>query len=120
MVPLFPLTPRPPLPQRGEGEQTTPPPPFVGEGGRGGEGAGMTTRSRKGPLLPLPLDPAAAVPLFRQLYEGVRRRILDGTLPPGVRLPASRSLAGELGLSRNTVVNAYEQLLAEGYLEGKV
>jgi GntR family transcriptional regulator/MocR family aminotransferase len=79
----------------------------------------MAPRFRTGPLLTLPLDPAAAAPLFRQLYEGVRRGILDGTLAPGVRLPATRRLAGELGVSRNTVLNAYEQLLAEGYLEGK-
>src|SRR5262249_33992292 len=50
----------------------------------------------------------------------LRRSILDGTLAAGVRLPATRGLAGELGVSRNTVLNAYEQLLAEGYLEGKV
>jgi GntR family transcriptional regulator/MocR family aminotransferase len=70
-------------------------------------------------LLTLPLDPAAATPLFRQVYEGLRRGILDGTLAPGARLPATRGLAEELGVSRNTVLNAYEQLLAEGYLEGK-
>ena len=80
----------------------------------------MATKIRKGTLLTLPLDPAATTPLFRQLYDGLRRGILDGTLAPGVRLPATRSLAGELGVSRNTVLNAYEQLLAEGYLEGKV
>ena len=80
----------------------------------------MTTRNRKETLLTLPLDPAAAMPLFRQLYESLRRGILSGTLAPGLRVPASRSLAGELGISRNTVLNAYEQLLAEGYLEGKV
>jgi GntR family transcriptional regulator/MocR family aminotransferase len=57
--------------------------------------------------------------LFRQLYEGLRQSILDGRLAPGVRLPATRGLAEELGVSRNTVLNAYEQLLAEGYLEGK-
>jgi GntR family transcriptional regulator/MocR family aminotransferase len=79
----------------------------------------MTARIRKATLLTLPLDPTAATPLFRQLYEGLRRSILDGTLAPGVRVPASRSLAGELCISRNTVLNAYEQLLAEGYLEGK-
>jgi GntR family transcriptional regulator / MocR family aminotransferase len=71
-------------------------------------------------LLTLPLDPAAATPLFRQLYEGLRRGILDGRLLPGVRLPGTRGLAGELGVARNTVLNAYEQLLAEGYLEGKI
>src|SRR5207302_3879401 len=80
----------------------------------------MATRIRKGTLLTLPLDPDAATPLFRQVYEGLRRGILDGTLAPGVRLPATRGLADELGVSRNTVLNAYEQLLAEGYLEGKV
>jgi GntR family transcriptional regulator/MocR family aminotransferase len=80
----------------------------------------MATRVRKETLLTLPLDSGAATPLFRQLYEGLRRGILDGTLGPGVRLPATRRLAGELGVSRNTVLNAYEQLLAEGYLEGKM
>jgi GntR family transcriptional regulator/MocR family aminotransferase len=67
----------------------------------------------------VPLDTTSATPLFRQLYEGLRQSILDGRLAPGVRLPATRSLAEELGVSRNTVLNAYEQLLAEGYLEGK-
>jgi GntR family transcriptional regulator/MocR family aminotransferase len=80
----------------------------------------MATKIRKGALLTLPLDPDAPTPLFRQVYDGLRHGILDGTLAPGVRLPATRSLAGELGVSRNTVLNAYEQLLAEGYLEGKV
>lgn len=79
----------------------------------------MATRTRTGTLWTLPLDPAAATPLFRQLYEGLRCGILDGTLAAGVRVPATRRLAGELGVSRNTVLNAYEQLLAEGYLEGK-
>jgi GntR family transcriptional regulator/MocR family aminotransferase len=78
------------------------------------------TRVRSGPLLTVPLDPGASTPLFRQLYEELRRCILDGTLVPGTRLPATRGLANELGVSRNTVLNSYEQLLAEGYLEGKV
>jgi GntR family transcriptional regulator/MocR family aminotransferase len=80
----------------------------------------MATAVRGGTLLTLPLDGAAATPLFRQLYDGLRERILDGTLAPGMRLPATRGLAGDLGVSRNTVLNAYEQLLAEGYLEGKL
>jgi GntR family transcriptional regulator/MocR family aminotransferase len=79
----------------------------------------MPARIRQGTLLTVPLDRATATPLFRQLYEGLRERILEGTLAPGMRVPASRRLAGELGVSRNTVLNAYEQLLAEGYLEGK-
>src|SRR5437868_336189 len=74
----------------------------------------------RAPLLTLALDPSAAAPLFRQLYDGLRSAILGGALPPGTRLPATRGLASELGVSRNTVLNAYEQLLAEGYLEGKI
>ncbi len=58
-------------------------------------------------------------PLFRQLYRALRGGILDGIVPPGSRLPATRALATELGLSRTTVLLAYEQLAAEGYLDGR-
>src|SRR5690606_29253211 len=71
------------------------------------------------PLLPLVLEPAAPEPLFRQLYRQLREAILEGRLSGGQRLPSSRLLADELGCSRNTVVGAFEQLLAEGYLEGR-
>src|SRR5438093_10745445 len=70
-------------------------------------------------LLTLALDPKAPAPLFRQVYDGLRSAILAGRLHPGTRLPASRGLARELGVSRNTVLSAYDQLLAEGYLEGR-
>jgi GntR family transcriptional regulator/MocR family aminotransferase len=79
----------------------------------------MASVNRTATLLTVDVDPTAATPLFRQLYDGFRRRILDGALPPGMRLPATRALADELRISRNTVLNAYEQLLAEGYLEGR-
>ena len=59
------------------------------------------------------------LPLYRQIYETIRRRILSGEFSARMRLPASRVLARQLGVSRITVVNAYEQLFAEGYLEGK-
>ena len=62
---------------------------------------------------------ADGAPLYRQLYDQLRDLILSGRLPPGTRLPATRALAGELGLARNTVSAAYEQLLAEGYLLGR-
>lgn len=65
------------------------------------------------------LDEDSDVPLYRQIYERVRRAILSGELSPNVSLPASRFLAARLGVSRTTVVNAYEQLFAEGYLEGR-
>src|SRR5262245_65767333 len=71
-------------------------------------------------LLTLALEPTGRAPLFRQVYDGLRVAILAGRLNPGTRLPASRGLARELGVSRNTVLNAYEQLLAEGYLEGRL
>jgi GntR family transcriptional regulator/MocR family aminotransferase len=60
------------------------------------------------------------IPLHRQLYEGLREAILTRRLAPGMRLPSTRTLAGELGLSRYTVVDAFRQLCAEGYLEGRV
>ena len=65
------------------------------------------------------LDPGSGVPFYRQLYEGVRAGILSGRLPPRTRLPSTRAVAAELGVSRTTVVAAFGQLLAEGYLEGR-
>src|SRR5581483_2887091 len=67
----------------------------------------------------LVLDETSAVSLYRQLYEQLRASILDGRLQPGARLPSTRGLAEELAVARNTVMGAYEQLLAEGYLEGE-
>jgi GntR family transcriptional regulator / MocR family aminotransferase len=66
------------------------------------------------------LDPASGVPIYRQLYERMQAEILAGRLPARTRLPSTRTLAAELGVSRSTVVTAFEHLLAEGYLEGKV
>ncbi len=58
------------------------------------------------------------MPLYRQLYAGVRTAILEGRLPAGSGLPSSRALAEELHVSRNTVILAFDQLAAEGYVEG--
>ena len=58
--------------------------------------------------------------LNQRLYRGLRQGILEGRLPPGTRLPSSRSLAGDLGLSRNVVVMAFDRLLDEGYVEARV
>lgn len=58
-------------------------------------------------------------PLYRRIYDSIRSAILSGKLKSGERLPASRALAVELGVSRMTVINAYDQLFAEGYLEGR-
>jgi len=59
-------------------------------------------------------------PLHRQLYESYRAAIVDGTLRSGQRVPSSRILAAELGISRMPVLNAYAQLTAEGYFESRV
>ncbi|MCL6704778.1 PLP-dependent aminotransferase family protein [Pseudomonas sp. T1.Ur] len=58
--------------------------------------------------------------LSRQLYQALRSRVLDGRLASGTRLPASRDLATALSISRNSVVRAYDQLYAEGFIEGRV
>lgn len=74
---------------------------------------------------PLPVDLSgiqldSSQGLARQLYQALRERILDGRLVSGARLPASRDLAGLLGISRNTVTRAFDQLYAEGYVEGRI
>jgi len=62
------------------------------------------------------LERRGATPLSRQIYDLLRDLILAGDLPAGTKLPATRALAVDTGLSRNTVLHAYDQLLAEGYL----
>jgi GntR family transcriptional regulator / MocR family aminotransferase len=62
----------------------------------------------------------ARTPAFRWLYQTVRAGILDGRLRPGLCLPATRDLARQYGLSRGTIVNAFDQLKSEGYLEGSM
>jgi GntR family transcriptional regulator/MocR family aminotransferase len=71
-----------------------------------------------GPIISL--DRRLASPLHRQLYAGYRDAILEGRLRPGQRLPSTRSLARDLQVSRIPVVTAFEQLLAEGYIESRV
>ncbi|MCP4764697.1 MAG: PLP-dependent aminotransferase family protein [Gammaproteobacteria bacterium] len=61
----------------------------------------------------------AGQPLFVQLCDQIRERIISGQISTRLRLPASRNLAIELSISRSTVVIAYEQLVAEGYIEGR-
>lgn len=59
-------------------------------------------------------------PRYLQLIRALKAAILGGRLPPGERLPATRALARELGVSRNTVLVAYEQIVAEGFAEGRI
>jgi len=58
-------------------------------------------------------------PLYGRVYRALRAEILNGRLRPGTRVPATRPLASELGVSRNIAILAYEQLLAEGYLTAR-
>ena len=69
-------------------------------------------------LPPLSLDRSAGF-LSKQLYDGPRDAILAGQFRPGTRVPSTRALAASLGVSRNTVHTAFEQLVLEGLLEGK-
>lgn len=66
------------------------------------------------------VDPRQREPLQLQIYESVRRAILGGVLTPGARLPSSRELADDLGVSRLTAVLAFEQLAAEGYITSRI
>lgn len=63
------------------------------------------------------IDRSCGKPVNRQLYQVIREAILTHVMPVGLQLPSSRDLARELSIARNTVTYAYEQLMAEGYLE---
>jgi len=67
---------------------------------------------------PITVDRRRPEPLHRQIYDEWRRGILAGRFPPGERMPSTRELAAALRVSRATVTAAYEQLVAEGYLDG--
>lgn len=69
--------------------------------------------------LPLLLDEMSG-PQSGRVYQGLRDAILAGRLAPSSRLPASRALAAQFGIRRNTVVGAYEQLLSDGLAEARV
>src|SRR6516164_4662718 len=58
-------------------------------------------------------------PMFRQVYQHLRQSILSGAFKGGEQLPSTRDLAEQLGVSRTVVLLAYDQLLAEGYAEGR-
>jgi GntR family transcriptional regulator / MocR family aminotransferase len=70
-------------------------------------------------LPPLPLDRASGRPLAVQLADALRAATADGTLRAGDRLPSTRALAATLGVSRTVTAAAYDQLLAEGWAQGR-
>jgi GntR family transcriptional regulator/MocR family aminotransferase len=73
-----------------------------------------------GTLPPVTVDRRSATPLYRQVYDGYRDAIVTRRLRAGERVPSTRDLARDLGISRIPVLTAFEQLLAEGYFEARV
>ena len=80
----------------------------------------MGKRAYRLPFAVISITSDRRVPLYRQLYSEFRSAILTGRLKAGNNLPPTRELANELGISRTTVMIAYDQLLSEGYIEGRV
>lgn len=80
----------------------------------------MAKRAQPAERPEIQLDPTLPEPLYKQLYGRLRAAILAGQVPRGARLPSTRTLATELGVSRTTTALAYEQLLLEGFLESRV
>jgi GntR family transcriptional regulator/MocR family aminotransferase len=70
-------------------------------------------------MLWIPVDRTAEKPLIRQVYDQIRQQVLQGELHAGDRLPSTRELAEDLHVSRNVILEAYDQLLAEGYIESR-
>ena len=66
------------------------------------------------------LDPRRSEPLYRQLFDQIVERVRSGTFPTGYQLPPTRALATELGAHRNTVVRAYADLEAAGFVVSTV
>lgn len=80
--------------------------------------SGKRRRAADAPAVLVDLDATSDRPLHRQVYDGLRDAILAGRLPAGARLPSTRALARDLGVARNTVTLAFEQLRTEGYVIG--
>ncbi len=76
----------------------------------------MARQSGGALLSTLEIDRDSRMPYYRQLEDAIRRMILNGDISTGQQLPASRQLAKDLEISRLTVKNVYEQLVAENYL----
>ena len=77
-------------------------------------------KAAKGALLTtLEIDRNSDVPIYRQIEDFLRQMILNGALLPSHKLASTRELALELGVSRITIKSVYEQLISEGYVQGK-
>ena len=67
----------------------------------------------------LKIAPGGPTPVFRQIQDQIARLVDEGSLCPGAHLPATRVLAGHLGVNRSTVYRAYQELWSRGYLEAR-
>lgn len=81
---------------------------------------GKSVKANWAALLNWPFDESSDVPLYQQVASFLRDQILDGVIPVGSRLPSSRQLMDRLKVSRTTVITAYSQLHADGYVVCKV
>src|SRR5690606_32478119 len=81
----------------------------------------MTQRDRTNwaGMLDIVIDADSATPISRQVFLRVREAIIDRSLPHGSHIPSSRELGVRLGVSRTAVITAYDELRAEGLLEGR-
>ncbi|SFG93661.1 GntR family transcriptional regulator / MocR family aminotransferase [Desulfotomaculum arcticum] len=70
-------------------------------------------------MLWVPVDRSSDNPLYRQIYDQIRAHILNGHIKIGEKLPPTRALASNLGVSRNVIIEAYDQLRAEGFIESR-
>ena len=77
-------------------------------------------RAAKSALLDFVPDRDSLRPMYLQLYAFVRLAIMNRSLTPGQRLPSTRALAERLRISRNTVLTAFEELAAQGFIEGRI
>jgi len=88
-----------------------------------GESEAPVRREGDGPArvdLFVELDEDGEVPLYRQLYDGLREAVLSGRIAPGTRIPSTRDLSDHLDISRTTVLTAVNRLASEGFLETRV
>ena len=77
-------------------------------------------RSANPALPPVEIDRHGGGPLHRQICDSLRNSITSGALAAGRRVPSTRQMGQRLGVSRNTVLSAYETLASEGWLSGRI
>jgi GntR family transcriptional regulator / MocR family aminotransferase len=80
----------------------------------------MSKRGSTGTVTIFSLDYDSSFPIYKQISRELKVAIISGRLGSGTRLPATRVLASELGVSRNTIMSVFDELIAEGYIRSKV